>query len=213
MVYFAESSTEVANVLRNGNAIADVERITGLTVERRAEGVALLDTAGSFTDRRFPGSGTVAQTALLLVGAIADRLESPDEPEPVRLIPPSRHRLTATVDAGLPRSGVFRELVDDEVPENADDAGFSCPLLESGWLAATMSELVKRYGSTFAAQWRADPPRLLEAAVGLLADLRMVAPVEGGVLALPLLARYRNVVVEVRKRKAEPSLFDLLDET
>ena len=213
VVYFAESSTEVANVLRNGNAIADVERITGLTVERRAEGVALLDTGGSFTDRRFPGSGTVAQTALLLVGAIADRLESPDEPEPVRLIPPSRHRLTATVDAGLPRSGVFRELVDDEVPENADDTGFSCPLLESGWLAATMSELVKRYGSTFAAQWRADPPRLLAAAVGLLADLRMVAPVEGGVLALPLLARYRNVVVEIRKRKAEPSLFDLLDET
>lgn len=211
VVYYAESSVEVANVLRNGNAVADVERITGLAVERRAEGVALLDTAGSFTDRRFPGAGTVAQTALLLVGEIADRLESPDAPEPVRLVPPSRHRLTAEVDAGLPRAGVFRELVDDEVADTADEAGLSCPLIEAGWLATTMSRLVERYGATFAAQWRADPPRLLEAAVGLLTELRMLEPVEGGVLALPLLARYRNVVVEVRKRKAEPTLFDMLD--
>ena len=45
--------------------------------------------------------------------------------------------------------------------------------------------------------------------VGLLAEMRMVVRVEGGVLALPLLARYRNVVVQVRRRKAEPTLFDL----
>jgi hypothetical protein len=74
-----------------------------------------------------------------------------------------------------------------------------------------MTELLARYGSTFAAQWRADPGRLLAAAVDLLAELRMVAPVEGGVLILPLLARYRNVVVQVRRRKAEPTLFDVGD--
>ncbi|MFM9701066.1 hypothetical protein [Streptomyces europaeiscabiei] len=42
----------------------------------------------------------------------------------------------------------------------------------------------------------------------MLADLRMVYRVPGGVLALPLLARYRNVLFEVRRRKAEPTLFD-----
>jgi hypothetical protein len=85
------------------------------------------------------------------------------------------------------------------------------PLVETGWLQAAMTELLARYGSTFAAQWRADPGRLLAAAVDLLAELRMVAPVEGGVLILPLLARYRNVVVQVRRRKAEPTLFDVGD--
>ncbi|MGW4128947.1 TIGR02678 family protein [Amycolatopsis japonica] len=214
VVYFAESDTDVANVLRNGRAVDDVERLTGCTVERRAEGVALLDPSGSFSDRRFPGTGTVAQTALLLIGEIADRLESPDAPEPARMSPPSGRALAAEVDAGLPRAGIFENLADvGETAEASDFEGLECPLLETGWLTASMSRLVERYGSAFAAQWRADPPRLLGAALDLLADLRMVARVEGGVLALPLLARYRNVVFEVRKRKAEPTLFDLLEGT
>ncbi|MFC9251197.1 TIGR02678 family protein [Amycolatopsis thailandensis] len=214
VVYFAESPTEVANVLRNGKAVEDVERLTGCTVERRAEGVALLDPSGSFSDRRFPGTGTVAQTALLLIGEIADRLDSPDLPEPARLSPPSARSLGAEVDVGLPRAGIFENLADvDQTADTSDSEGLQCPLLETGWLTATMSRLVERYGSAFAAQWRADPPRLLDAALDLLADLRMVAKIEGGVLALPLLARYRNVVFEVRKRKAEPTLFDLLEGT
>jgi uncharacterized protein (TIGR02678 family) len=213
VVYFAEVEEDVANVLRNGNAVADVERLTGLTVERRAEGIALIDTSGSFSDRRFPGSGTVAQTALLLIGEIADRVDSPDSPPLAELVPPDERQLAVEVDAGLPTTGVFHELADAEERIEAGEAGEAdpppCPLLENGWLAATMSDLVDRYGSTFAAQWRADPQRLLDAALSLLAEMRMVVRIEGGVLALPLLARYRNVVVEVRKRKAEPTLFDL----
>lgn len=210
VVYFSEVDEDVANVLRNGNAVADVERLTGLTAERRAEGIALIDTSGAFSDRRFPGSGTVAQTALLLIGEIADRVDSPDSPPLTELVPPDERQLADEVDTGLPATGVFHELAD---AEDRAEAGTpdppACPLLENGWLAATMSGLVDRYGSTFAAQWRADPQRLLDAALGLLAEMRMVVRVEGGVLALPLLARYRNVVVEVRKRKAEPTLFDL----
>lgn len=214
VVYFAESDPDVANMLRNGRAVADVERLTGCTVERRAEGVALLDTSGSFSDRRFPGTGTVAQTALLLIGEIADRLDSPDIPEPTRMSPPSARTLSSEVDAGLPRAGVFGNLADvEEAVGESELQGLECPLLETGWLTATMTRLIERYGSTFAAQWRADPSRLLGAALDLLADLRMIARIEGGVLALPLLARYRNVVFEVRKRKAEPTLFDMLEGT
>jgi hypothetical protein len=187
-----------------------VERLTGLTVERRAEGIALIDTSGSFSDRRFPGSGTVAQTTLLLIGEIADRVDSPDSPPLAELVPPDERQLAVEVDAGLPTTGVFHELADAEERIEASEADPPpCPLLENGWLAATMSGLVDRYGSTFAAQWRADPQRLLDAALSLLAEMRMVVRIEGGVLALPLLARYRNVVVEVRKWKAEPTLFDL----
>jgi hypothetical protein len=49
----------------------DLARFTGGRLERRGEGVALIDTAGGFTDRRFPGGGTPAQVALLLADAIA----------------------------------------------------------------------------------------------------------------------------------------------
>ena len=45
----------------------------------------------------------------------------------------------------------------------------------------------------------ADPDRLLAAAVQVLTDLAMVARVPGGLLALPLLARYRNAVVSIRE--------------
>lgn len=211
VVYYAEVDEEMRNFLRGPHAVAEIERLTGLVAERRAEGIAVLDTSGRFTDRRFPGSGTVAQTALLLVSEIADRIEDVDAPALTRLAAPSgrQRELAGAVDAGLPRSGVLDMLADTTavvgVPE-LEPAEY--PLIEDGWLATTMAGLLERYGSTFAAQWRADPARLLAAALDLLGELWMVVRVPGGVLVLPLLARYRHVVVQVRGRAAEPTLFD-----
>ncbi|MEU0517676.1 TIGR02678 family protein [Streptosporangium sp. NPDC006007] len=48
--------------------------ILGLETEIRAEGVALVDPDDELTDLRLPGTGTVAQAALLLVGRLVDRL-------------------------------------------------------------------------------------------------------------------------------------------
>lgn len=205
VVYYAEMDDEVRNFLRGPHAVAEVERLTGLTAERRAEGIAVLDTSGGFSDRRFPGTGTVAQTALLLVNEIADRIED----TLIRVAAPDGwHReLADAVDSGLPRLGVLGELeIEQPTAEPVEPVEY--PLVEDGWLATTMSGLLDRYGSTFAAQWRADPDRLLAAALELLAELRMVVRVPGGVLVLPLLARYRNVVVRVRGRATEPTLFD-----
>lgn len=216
VVYYADVDDEARNFLRGQHAaVAEVERLTGLVAERRAEGVALLDTSGAFSDRRFPGSGTVAQTALLLVGEIADRIEDLDAPAPLRLAAPDgrRRELAEAIDSGLPRLGVLAELaVDEQVPATEDVSGemepAEYPLIEDGWLAMTMAGLLERYGSTFAAQWRVDPVRLLAASLDLLSDMRMVVRVPGGVLVLPLLARYRHAVVQVRKRATEPTLFD-----
>jgi uncharacterized protein (TIGR02678 family) len=231
VAYYADLDHDAANILHGPHAVADVERLTGLPAERRAEGIALLDTSGAFSDRRFPGPGTVPQAALLLISAIADRVEDVDAPPLARMAPPDDRddNLVLAVDAGLPASGVLADLdePDEEIgggdlddaaeplPDNAapDDevnppAGREHPLIENGWLRGTVNDLLARYGSTFAAQWRPDPDRLLAAALELLAELRIVAPVEGGVLALPLLARYRNVVVEVRRREREATLFD-----
>lgn len=213
VAYYAELDSGARNVLRAPHAAAEVEQATGLVAERRAEGVALLDTSGAFSDRRFPGTGTVAQTALLLIGEIADRIVDVDAPELAYLPAPSdaENAIAAAVDAGLPVTGVLDELASEPATATDDEDAAPAPthpLLTSGWLAAAMDGLVRRYGSTFASQWRADPERLLAGALDLLAELRMIVRIDGGVLALPLLARYRNVAVEVRRRKSAPTLFD-----
>ncbi|MFC7533854.1 TIGR02678 family protein [Actinoplanes sp. GCM10030250] len=54
----------------------------GLQAELRAEGAALLDPDDDLSDVSFPGSGTVAQAALLAVGALVERLR----PDPGQLV-------------------------------------------------------------------------------------------------------------------------------
>ncbi|WP_067480899.1 TIGR02678 family protein [Actinomadura hibisca] len=49
------------------------EEFLGLDAEIRAEGVALVDPQGELSDLEFPGTGTVAWAALLLVGELARR--------------------------------------------------------------------------------------------------------------------------------------------
>ena len=231
VAYLGEVDADVRANLRTRTVVEDVERLTGGTVERRAEGLALIDTTpGQFSDVRFPAAGTVAQAALLLLVAIGDRLVDPDrEPAPHSSPTTAAERLgslVASIDAALPRAGSLPLLSDVTEPEvagepddPADDSDHdpaeaivTCPFLDSGWLEATMHELVARYGSGFSAEMRADPARLLAAALDLLASLRLVEPVSpaagavGGIRVLPLLARYRNAVVSVRPRQT--SLFD-----
>lgn len=212
VVLYAEVDEAVRNALRAPAAAADVARLTGLTVERRAEGLALIDTVG-LAERRFPAGGTIDQAALLLIGALADQIVDPDTPELPRLpVPPRaevRGELVGAVDAGRPDVDLLIDLVEvgPEPPGDLEQATY--PLVGDGWLDASVRTLVERYGKTFGAQWRADPPRLLDAALELLAAHRLVERVPGGVLVLPLSGRYRNVQVEMRARHREPGLFDV----
>jgi uncharacterized protein (TIGR02678 family) len=59
VVYYADVPAEVGNHLRGQALPADLLRLTGLQMERRAEGVLLVDTAG-WSAERFPGTGSVA---------------------------------------------------------------------------------------------------------------------------------------------------------
>ncbi len=231
-VLYDEVDDAVRNILRTPGIAADVTRLTGRAVERRAEGLALIDTGG-LAERRFPAGGTVDQAALLLLGALADRVVDPDAPALPRLAAPRRSEvceaLAADIDRGRPAADVLAELAATE-PAEVDtigtgeagsgpsavdpDAGTTAgiaeyPLVGEGWLASTMHELVGEYAKAFGAEWRADPARLLAAAVELLAAHRFVEPVPGGVLVLPLVGRYRNVQVRVKRR--EPALFELAE--
>jgi uncharacterized protein (TIGR02678 family) len=58
-------------LVQQGRALAeDLHRLTGAQLERRAEGSALIDATGGFSDRRFPTGGTASQVALLLADAM-----------------------------------------------------------------------------------------------------------------------------------------------
>src|SRR5258708_289254 len=54
-VYYAQAEPEIAEALRQSGVAENLARLTGLAVERRAEGIMLADAGGRFTDRPFPG--------------------------------------------------------------------------------------------------------------------------------------------------------------
>ncbi|MFD4293151.1 TIGR02678 family protein [Rhodococcus sp. NPDC058532] len=191
---------------------ADVELLTGLVAERRAEGVALIDPSGRLSDVRFPGTGTIAQVALLLCGEIADRIGDPDAPEPVLLPLPTTPTsdLVGQLDAAIPQASVLHDLLDrpaDTVDPDAPSTRY--PFIEHSWIETRVADLVDRFGRTFAAQWQADPAGLQRRAVDLLDGQRLLRRIDGGVLALPALARYRGVVVTIRERAPEPDLLSV----
>jgi uncharacterized protein (TIGR02678 family) len=208
---------------------ADLERLTGGQVERRAEGLALLDATGGFTDRRFPAGGTAAQVALLLVDAMA-RAVAADE-VPTASCPRDAERVAALVDrldAARPHAPAV--LVDDPDAEVADaarsdhatDAPFADdppsdegdgtaggavgPLFTTAWLRDRVAGLIASHGRAFAADLRDDPDGLARAAVEVLTAFDLVREVPGGVVARPVAARYRDVAVTTVA--AQPSLLD-----
>ncbi|MFV2101652.1 TIGR02678 family protein [Micromonospora sp. LOL_024] len=212
VVYLSDVDSTVANHLRGTALAADLARLTGLRLERRAEGVLLVDTAG-FTVERFPGTGSVAQAAVLLAVELADRALDPDGRRVRRLAAPdeaARQRvLVGQVDAGLP-TDTFVQLEDEVGPhapvEPEGTPGVPdesrLPLVTDSFLRDAVAEILRRYGSAFGAQWHADPQRLGGEAIALLERFGAVVRVPGGVLVRPLAGRYRNTIAAVRQRAA-----------
>ncbi|HEX4088389.1 MAG TPA: DUF2398 family protein [Trebonia sp.] len=130
VVYFSQVEPEVAEALRQTGVAENLARLTGLAVERRAEGVLLADAGGRFTDRPFPGrGGAVNRAAGLLLAKIADVLEDPDETPLLLPVPPEaadQRELLEKIDAALPLAGVVTELAwsapleDDPYPDHVN---------------------------------------------------------------------------------------------
>ncbi len=225
VVYFAQVEPEIADALRLSGVAEDLARLTGLAVERRAEGVMLADSGGRFTDKPFPGrGGAVNRAAGLLLAKIADviedsgaaltRIELPSDAEDQR-------DLLARIDSALPVAGVVQELAWSAPVENHDaereaaaspaqsavsPAGLplgSVPLVEDSRLRTMIDELYDELGAaSFTITWQHDPRGLLAAATAFLADLRLLRRVPGGVLMLPAAARYRNIKLALPVRHA-----------
>jgi uncharacterized protein (TIGR02678 family) len=217
VVYYAQVEPEIAEALRQSGVAENLARLTGLAVERRAEGVMLADAGGRFTDRPFPGrGGAVNRAAGLLLAKIADLIEDPDETL-IRLeLPPAaedQRDLLARIDSALPLAGVVHELAwsappgEPDDPQRAGAAGqvpaLNVPFVEQSRLAVMIEELYAELGAaSFTITWQHDPRGLLAAALAFLADLRLVRPVPGGVLVLPAAARYRNIKLALPVRHA-----------
>ena len=242
VVYYAQVEPEVAEALRQTGVAENLARLTGLAVERRAEGVLLADAGGRFTDRPFPGrGGAVNRAAGLLLAKIADVLEDPDEAPlllPVPAESADQRELLEQIDAALPLAGVVTELAwsapleEDPDAERARGATHrrerrrpasrrattptrttavrispSFPFIADSGLRAMINDLYDELGpASFTVTWQHDPRGLLNAAVAFLADLRLLRPVDAGVLVLPAAARYRNIKAALPVRHAEGQL-------
>lgn len=214
-------------LVQQGRALADdLHRLTGAQLERRAEGAALIDATGGFTDLRFPTGGTASQVALLLADAMATAVLA-DGQLATATVPSAQLRdaeLVARLDAawpGGPTTGTELGLLAEE-PDGTDietDAGdpdatdvapspAQGPLFTDAWLVEQVTALCATHGERFAAHLRQDPPGLATVAVDVLATFDLVRRVPGGVVARPVLARYRDLVVHVAE-PAQPSLLDL----
>jgi uncharacterized protein (TIGR02678 family) len=221
VVYYAQVEPEVADALRSGAVAENLARLTGLAVERRAEGVLLADAGGRFTDRPFPGrGGAVNRAAGLLLAKIADVLEDPDR-TPLLLPMPAeaadQRELLDKIDAALPLAGVVMELAWADTGGDDGDVGGDgrpptqrealVPFVADSGLHAMIDELYDELGpASFTVTWQHDPRGLLHAAVSFLGDLRLLRRVDGGVLVLPAAARYRNIKAALPARHAQGQL-------
>jgi uncharacterized protein (TIGR02678 family) len=221
VVYYAQVEPEIAEALRQPGTAENLARLTGLGVERRAEGVMLADAGGRFTDRPFPGrGGAVNRAAGLLLAKIADLIEDPDESLTELEVAPEaqdQQDLVARIDSALPVAGIVQELAWSAPAEAAEEAEravvparvplLTAPLVEHSRLHAIIGELYSELGATsFTVTWQHDPRGLLAAALSFLADLRLIRPVPGGVLVLPAAARYRNIKLALPARHADGQL-------
>ncbi|RCG27115.1 DUF2398 family protein [Sphaerisporangium album] len=202
VVYYADLDAEAAAVLRRDDVTDNLARLTGLVVERRAEGVLLADPGGRFTDKAFPGRGGVVNRAAgLLLARIADLLE---EDALAWVEPPveseAQADLLARIDAALPEAGVVRDLAWSAPERVPDPPRRPEPLafLERHRLEELIQDLYEKFGAaSFTGAWQQDPYGLLDAALVLLADLRLTRPVPGGVVVLPAAVRYRNITLAI----------------
>ncbi len=207
VLYYATLDNQTAAALRGSELADNLARLTGLVVERRAEGVMLVDPTGRFTDRPFPGrGGAVNRTAGLLLAKVADLLEDPDEgpaltQTPVPSADDDLRDLLERMDAGMASAAPAQDH-DRPWPSASREADtgdsrsepLRAPFVGRTRLEGMLKELYDDFGAaSFTAQWQYDQSGLLDAATRLLDDLRLIRRLPGGALILPAAARYRNI--------------------
>jgi uncharacterized protein (TIGR02678 family) len=190
VLYYATLDPDTAATLRSTELTENLARLTGLAVERRAEGVMLVDPTGRFSDQPFPGrGGAIPRTAGLLLAKIADLLEDPGKTLRTMPVPSAADDLRDLLERIDTSSAATQALVISQ-----EGAPLEAPFLDRTSLARMLDELYEHFGAaSFTVQFLDDRAGLLDAATRLLDDLRLIRRMPGGVLILPAAARYRNI--------------------
>ncbi|WP_416975592.1 TIGR02678 family protein [Streptomyces sp. 4F14] len=174
--------------------------LLGLEAEIRAEGIALIDPDAELTDLHLPGTGTVAQAALLLVERLVDRLR-PENPGRLAI--------------GVPIPDVLLPvLLDGLIEEYGRRGTWQRGLLEDrpGFLAAVLDHLTRMRLVARAGPVRADGHGIPEGYEEASADGRSVTDVTGarggngtaGWVLLAASARYATTVAVKPRRPSAP---------
>ncbi|MER5211846.1 TIGR02678 family protein [Streptomyces sp. NPDC002838] len=188
--------------------------LLGLEAEIRAEGIALVDTEDELTDLHLPGTGTVAQAALLLVERLVDRLR-PEHP--------GHPAVGGRLVIGVPvPDGLLLDLLDELIEEYGRRSNWQRGHLEDrdGFLAAVLDLLVRMRLMAPAGPVRADGHGLPEGYEETVVDGRPVTdvsqargrgPADGGWILLAAAARYATTVA-VKPRTDQSPVDDVSKE-
>jgi uncharacterized protein (TIGR02678 family) len=182
--------------------------LLGLEAEIRAEGIALVDTEDELTDLHLPGTGTVAQAALLLVERLVAHLRPED---------PGHPAIGGRLVIGVPvPDGLLPDLLDELIEEYGRRANWQRGHLEDrdGFLAAVLDLLGRMRLMAPAGPVRADGHGLPEGYEQTVADGRSVTDVsqargqdrpDGGWILLAAAARYATTVAVKPRTDRSPA--------
>lgn len=198
VLYADLPADELAHVRQRRSRLTDaVERLTGASVEARAEGLTLVDPpAAPISAEAFPSRGSEAHAALLWGTALAVAVID-DEPGAA---PPSVPSPPLAAGPGSAVEGLEPVAATPSAPSPGR-------VVSAGRADAAWDQVVAAYRDRFAADYRADPARLRGAATALLVRFGLVVPrADGSLVVHAALARYRPAVTLAAS--AQMSLLD-----
>ena len=203
VVYLCDlDESERAFLRKEARPIArDLEELTGARLERRREGVALIDPGRGFSDRPFPSGGADQQAALLLADRLCQELGSLPTVEA-----PHGDERSDQLSARIAVAQPSRDSGPVKPRSVRPRAEF--PFVDDARLRREAETLCSELDEALKAPHRESSLVFLRDALRVLAEHDLVRPVSGGVALMPALARFGEVAVEASPElRAQLGLF------
>ncbi len=194
VVYFQDLGDDERAYLKReaGKLGATLEELTGGLLERRREGLALIDPGRRFSDVPFPAGGAGNQAALLLAAQLcALASTAPATPPPTLPLLAAPHsdevsdELAARIAVALGGQAA--------TPLRARQQR---PFVAQRTLREVATTLVAELRANLTKQHAAHPGPFLRDALIVLTAHDLVRSVPGGIVLMPALARFREVRIQ-----------------
>lgn len=179
VVYFDDLPADERSMLQHevSSLQEEVQWLTGASLERRQEGVALVERTSRLSARAFTGRGQVTQAALLLATDLCALAGTTDQ----RTSRP-------------PPPGIAAATLDGE-PSGSPPSHHEVPFLPEQQVRERAGAHLHALGDAVNKAYADDPERFLRDAIDHLIAFDLVRRVPGGIVPLPALHRYRDAEV------------------